>query len=77
MLACIAFKQPIAQVEIDLLLESDERGLFVTIRDLRLWRSSREDDRLRFATTEVFETLRIRDLGGFYRGLFERHQPST
>jgi chromosome segregation and condensation protein ScpB len=35
-LACIAFKQPIAQAEIDLLLESDKRGLFVTIRDLRL-----------------------------------------
>src|SRR5258705_10139226 len=35
-LACIAFKQPISQTEIDHLFDADKRGLVVTLRDLRL-----------------------------------------
>ena len=36
MLACIAFKQPISQAEIDRLFDADKRGLVVTLRDLKL-----------------------------------------
>ena len=39
-LACIAFKQPISQAEIDRLFDVDKRGLVVKLRDLKLWRSS-------------------------------------
>jgi hypothetical protein len=35
-LACIAFKQPISQAEIDHLFDADKRGLVVTLRDLKL-----------------------------------------
>ncbi|MDQ3621073.1 MAG: SMC-Scp complex subunit ScpB [Verrucomicrobiota bacterium] len=54
-LACIAFKQPISQAEIDRLFAADKRGLVVKLRDLRLVEEFAGDDgRLRFATTEVF-----------------------
>ena len=35
-LACIAFKQPISQAEIDRLFDADKRGLVVKLRDLKL-----------------------------------------
>ena len=54
-LACIAFKQPISQTEIDHLFDADKRGLVVTLRDLRLVEGfPGADGRLRFATTEEF-----------------------
>jgi Segregation and condensation complex subunit ScpB len=53
-LACIAFKQPISQAEIDLLFDADKRGLVVKLRDLKLVEEfAGADGRLRFATTEV------------------------
>ena len=55
MLACIAFKQPISQAEIDQLFAADKRGLVVKLRDLKLVEEFAGDDgRLRFATTESF-----------------------
>jgi chromosome segregation and condensation protein ScpB len=54
-LACIAFKQPISQAEIDQLFDADKRGLVVKLRDLRLVEEfAGVDGRLRFATTEAF-----------------------
>jgi segregation and condensation protein B len=54
-LACIAFKQPISQAEIDRLFDADKRGLVVTLRDLKLVEEfAGSDGRLRFATTEAF-----------------------
>ena len=54
-LACIAFKQPISQSEIDHLFAADKRGLVVKLRDLKLVEEfAGEDGRLRFATTEAF-----------------------
>lgn len=54
-LACIAFKQPISQAEIDQLFAADKRGLVVKLRDLRLVTDFAGDDgRLRFATTVIF-----------------------
>lgn len=54
-LACIAFKQPISQSEIDHLFAADKRGLVVKLRDLKLVEEfPGEDGRLRFATTEAF-----------------------
>jgi len=54
-LACIAFKQPISQAEIDRFFDADKRGLVVTLRDLRLVEEfAGPDGRLRFATTEAF-----------------------
>ncbi len=54
-LACIAFKQPISQAEIDQLFAADKRGLVVKLRDLRLVEEFAGDDgRLQFATTEIF-----------------------
>jgi segregation and condensation protein B len=54
-LACIAFKQPISQAEIDRLFDADKRGLVVKLRDLKLVEEfAGGDDRLRFATTEAF-----------------------
>jgi segregation and condensation protein B len=54
-LACIAFKQPISQAEIDRLFDTDKRGLVVTLRDLDLVEEfAGADGRLRFATTEAF-----------------------
>ena len=35
-LACIAFRQPISQAEIDQLFDADKRGLVVKLRDLKL-----------------------------------------
>jgi chromosome segregation and condensation protein ScpB len=54
-LACIAFKQPISQAEIDRLFGADKRGLVVKLRDLKLVEEfAGADGRLRFATTEAF-----------------------
>jgi chromosome segregation and condensation protein ScpB len=54
-LACIAFKQPISQAEIDLLFDADKRGLVVKLRDLKLVEEfAGADGRLRFATTQAF-----------------------
>ena len=54
-LACIAFKQPISQTEIDHLFDADKRGLVVTLRDLKLVEEfAGSDGRLRFATTQAF-----------------------
>ena len=54
-LACIAFKQPVSQAEIDQLFATDKRGLVVKLRDLRLITDFAGDDgRLRFATTGDF-----------------------
>jgi chromosome segregation and condensation protein ScpB len=65
-LACIAFKQPISQAEIDLLFDADKRGLVVKLRDLKLVEEfAGADGRLRFATTQTFFTaLRARKLAG-------------
>jgi chromosome segregation and condensation protein ScpB len=35
-LACIAFRQPISQAEIDRLFDADKRGLVVKLQDLKL-----------------------------------------
>jgi segregation and condensation protein B len=54
-LACIAFKQPISQAEIDHLFDADKRGLVVPLRDLKLVEEfASSDGRLRFATTAEF-----------------------
>jgi len=54
-LACIAFRQPISQAEIDRLFDADKRGFVVTLRDLKLVEEfAGADGRLRFATTETF-----------------------
>jgi segregation and condensation protein B len=54
-LACIAFRQPISQAEIDQLFDADKRGLVVKLRDLKLVEEfAGADGRLRFATTETF-----------------------
>ena len=54
-LACIAFKQPISQAEIDRLFDADKRGLVVKLRDLKLVEEfAGADGRLRFATTKEF-----------------------
>jgi chromosome segregation and condensation protein ScpB len=51
-LACIVFKQPISQSEIEHLFDADKRGLVVTLRDLKLVEEfAGADGRLRFATT--------------------------
>jgi chromosome segregation and condensation protein ScpB len=59
-LACIAFRQPISQAEIDQLFDADKRGLVVKLRDLKLVEEfAGADGRLRFATTaEFFAALR-------------------
>ena len=55
MLACIAFKQPISQAEIDRFFDTDKRGLVVKLRDLKLVEEfAGADGRLRFATAEAF-----------------------
>ena len=54
-LACIAFRQPISQAEIDRLFNADKRGLVVKLRDLKLVEEfAGADGRLRFTTTEAF-----------------------
>ena len=52
-LAC-TFKQPIAQADIDLSLDSDKCGLVVTIRDFRLVEQLAGGRPVALATTEVF-----------------------
>ena len=54
MLACMAFKQPISQTEIDRLFDADKRGLVVKLRDFGLVEEFTVWRRLRFATTEAF-----------------------
>lgn len=39
-LACIAFKQPVSQAEIDRLFAADKRGLVIKLRDCGWWKSS-------------------------------------
>ena len=70
-LACIAFKQPISQAEIDRLFDVDKRGLVVKLRDLKLVEEfAGTDGRLHFATTETFfATLWPGKLGGTHLGL--------
>lgn len=54
-LACIDFRQPTSQAEIDQLFDADKRGLVVKLRDLKLVEEfAGSDGRLRFATTEAF-----------------------
>jgi chromosome segregation and condensation protein ScpB len=54
-LACIAFRQPIGQAEIDRLFDADKRGLVVKLRALKLVEEfAGTDGRLHFATTEAF-----------------------
>ncbi|HEY5779154.1 MAG TPA: SMC-Scp complex subunit ScpB [Terrimicrobiaceae bacterium] len=54
-LACVAFRQPVSQAEIDQLFDADKRGFVVKLRDLKLVEKFAEaDGRLRFATTEAF-----------------------
>ena len=68
-LACIAFKQPISQAEIDILFDADKRGLVVKLRDLKLVEEfAGADGRLRFATTpSIFTALRARKFAGIDR----------
>jgi chromosome segregation and condensation protein ScpB len=54
-LACIAFKQPISQAEIDRIFAADKRSLVVKLRDAGLVADfAANDGRLRFATTGAF-----------------------
>lgn len=54
-LACIAFKQPISQAEIDRVFAVDKRSLVVKLRDAGIVADFAGDDgRLRFATTAAF-----------------------
>jgi chromosome segregation and condensation protein ScpB len=54
-LACVAFRQPISQAEIDQLFDADKRGFVVKLRDLNLVEEfAGADGRLRFATTRTF-----------------------
>jgi hypothetical protein len=74
-LACIAFRQPISQAEIDRLFDADKRGLVVKLRDLNLVEEfAGSDGRLRFATTEAFlAALRAREFAGIDHGLVLRY----
>ena len=61
-LACIAFKQPVTQAEIDKIFDSDKRTLVLKLRDLGLVEEfAGIGGRLHFATTEAF--LRQFNLG--------------
>ena len=54
-LACIAFKQPISQSEIDKIFATDKRTLVLKLREIGLVEEfPGTDGRLRFATTEAF-----------------------
>ena len=70
-LACIAFRQPISQTEIDRLFDADKRGLVVKLRDLKLVEEfAGADGRLRFATTEAFlQRFGLSSLQGIDHGL--------
>lgn len=63
-LACIAFKQPISQTEIDRCFAADKRSLVVKLRELKLVEEfAGNDGRLRFATTAAFlQRFAIADL---------------
>ena len=54
-LACIAFKQPIGQAEIDRLFDANKRSLVARLRELGLIEDfAGPDGRLRFVTTGAF-----------------------
>ena len=53
-LACIAFKQPINQAELDRLFDVDKRGLVVKLRDKLVEEFAGADGRLCFVTTQAF-----------------------
>ena len=63
-LACIAYKQPITQAEIDRVFSADKRGTVARLRELQLVEEfAGRDGRLRFATTERFlERFRLDSL---------------
>ena len=52
-LACVAFKQPMSQAEIDRLFDADKRGLVVKLGDLKLLEEFAGADG-QAATTEAF-----------------------
>ncbi|MES2571509.1 MAG: SMC-Scp complex subunit ScpB [Verrucomicrobiota bacterium] len=68
-LACIAFKQPISQGEIDKLFESDKRGFVVRLRDLKLVEEfPGPGGRLHFATTGAFlKRFNLQSLDQLYK----------
>jgi hypothetical protein len=78
-LACIAFKQPISQTEIDHLFDADKRGLVVTLRDLRLVEEfAGTDGRLRFATTQTFlQRFGLASFAGLAAASFLASPPAT
>jgi chromosome segregation and condensation protein ScpB len=54
-LACIAFKQPLSQAEIDRYFDTDKRGIVVKLREMGLVEEfAGPGGRLQFATTEKF-----------------------
>jgi segregation and condensation protein B len=77
-LACIAFRQPISQAEIDLLFDADKRGLVVKLRDLKLVEEfAGADGRLRFATTQAFlQRFRLASLQELTAVSLSRNQPA-
>jgi segregation and condensation protein B len=77
-LACIAFKQPISQAEIDLLFDADKRGLVVKLRDLKLVEDfAGADGRLRFATTaEFLQRFGLASLQELTTTSLSRNQPA-
>ena len=77
-LACIAFKGPISQAEIDQLFAADKRGMVVKLRDVGLVEEfAGTDGRLRFVTTEEF-LLRfgLEDLHELKKSLASQRGPS-
>ena len=79
MLACIAFRQPISQAEIDQLFDADKRGLVVKLRDLKLvGEFAGADGRLRFATTEAFlQRFGLASLGELTAASLASNQTAT
>jgi chromosome segregation and condensation protein ScpB len=77
-LACIAFRQPISQAEIDQLFDADKRGLVVKLRDLKLVEEfAGADGRLRFATTEAFlQRFGLASLGELTAASLASNQPA-
>ena len=77
--ACIAFRQPISQAEIDQLFDADKRGLVVKLRDLKLVEEfAGADGRLRFATTEAFLwRFGLASLGELTAASLASNQPAT
>ena len=77
-LACIAFKQPLSQAEIDRLFDADKRGLVVKLRDLKLVEEfAGADGRLRFATTaEFLQRFGLASLGELTTSWLPRNQPA-